>query len=392
MSLPFGDLPVAKSLLDFQRVLSPTAGVRVSPLCLGAGNFGDAWSEAFGVCDKKTSFEILDYFYDQGGNFIDTANLYQDEQSETWIGEWMQKRGRRDEMVIATKFSSLYPAPKTRPRMAANFAGNSTKSLHLSLEASLKKLQTDYVDLLYIHWWDFTTGIPELMQSLNHMVQRGKVLYLGVSDTPAYIVSKANQYARDHGLRPFSVYQGRWSASERDFEREIIPMAREEGMALVPWGVLGSGSFTIKAKRENNERGRVALMPQLDRAAKVAEKLEAVAKRRDTLITSIALAYVRTKYPYVIPIVGGRKVEHLKGNIEALSIDLSAEEVLEIESAVEFDVGFPLSMIFALEGGVVSSNSTSADVTTLSWAGNLEAPQHQQPIKPHGLQGYGRNP
>jgi aryl-alcohol dehydrogenase-like predicted oxidoreductase len=105
----------------------------------------------------------------------------------------MQERGRRAEMVVATKFTTLYPDPKTRPRMAANFSGNSTKSLHLSLEASLKKLQTDYIDLLYVHWWDFTTSIPELMQSLNHMVQRGKVLYLGVSDTPAWVVSKANQ-------------------------------------------------------------------------------------------------------------------------------------------------------------------------------------------------------
>jgi aryl-alcohol dehydrogenase-like predicted oxidoreductase len=105
----------------------------------------------------------------------------------------MKERGRRDEIVLATKFTTLYPDPKTRPRMAANFSGNSTKSLHASLEASLKKLQTDYIDLLYVHWWDFTTSIPELMQSLNHMVQRGKVLYLGVSDTPAWVVSKANQ-------------------------------------------------------------------------------------------------------------------------------------------------------------------------------------------------------
>jgi aryl-alcohol dehydrogenase-like predicted oxidoreductase len=105
----------------------------------------------------------------------------------------MKERGVRSEIVLATKFTTLYPGQKTRPRQAANFAGNSTKSLHLSLEASLKKLQTDYIDLLYVHWWDFTTSIPELMQSLNHMVQRGKVLYLGVSDTPAWVVSKANE-------------------------------------------------------------------------------------------------------------------------------------------------------------------------------------------------------
>lgn len=322
----------------------------------------------------------------------------------------MKERGRRDEIVLATKFTTLYPDPKTRPRMAANYSGNSTKSLHASLEASLKKLQTDYIDLLYVHWWDFTTSIPELMQSLNHMVQRGKVLYLGVSDTPAWVVSKANQCkwcivggqllneeanvdedARDHGLRPFSVYQGRWSAAERDFEREIIPMARDEGMALCPWGALGGGNFTTKAKRENNEQGR-NFGPASDKHIKVSEKLEAVAKSKNTAITSVALAYVRSKYPFVYPIVGGRKIEHLQGNIEALGLELSAQEVEEIDSAVDFEVGFPMNFLFEFGGGQkYNTNKTSADVGLLAFAGNLEVPPHQQPVKPHGLAGFGRN-
>lgn len=133
-----------------------------------------------------------------------------------------------------------YPAPLLSPRLTphshsqqANFTGNGTKSMHTSVAASLKKLQTDYIDLLYVHWWDFSASIPELMQSLNHLVVQGKVLYLGVSDTPAWVVSKANQYARDHGLRQFCVYQGRWSAASRDFEREIIPMCRDEGVSAL---------------------------------------------------------------------------------------------------------------------------------------------------------------
>ena len=134
MSNIFGDLPKPKSLLDFQRVLSPNAGVRVSPLCLGAMNFGDAWVDLMGKCDKKTTFDILDYFYDQGGNFIDTANNYQNEESETWIGEWMASRKNRDSIVLATKFTTCFPNPATRSRMAANYAGNSTKSLKVSLE------------------------------------------------------------------------------------------------------------------------------------------------------------------------------------------------------------------------------------------------------------------
>jgi aryl-alcohol dehydrogenase-like predicted oxidoreductase len=158
---------------------------------------------------------------DAGGNFIDTSNNYQGEESEEWIGEWMTARKNREQMVIATKYTTAYPNPAgpNPPKWMVNYQGQHAKSLKVSVEASLRKLQTDYIDLLYIHWWDFTTTIPEIMQSLNHLVVQGKVLYLGISDTPAWVVSKANQYARDHNLRQFSVYQGKWNAAERDFER-----------------------------------------------------------------------------------------------------------------------------------------------------------------------------
>jgi aryl-alcohol dehydrogenase-like predicted oxidoreductase len=196
-----------------------------------------------GECSKETVFEILDYFYDQGGNFIDTSNNYQDEQSEKYIGEWMEKQGVRDQMVVATKFTTGYTRASKPNAMHSNYSGNHTKSLHLSIEESLKKLRTSYIDVLYLHWWDFTTSIPEIMKSLNALCDQGKVFYLGVSDTPAWIVSKANQYARDHGLRQFVVYQGLWSAAKRDFERDIIPMCEAEGMGLAPWGALGGGNF-----------------------------------------------------------------------------------------------------------------------------------------------------
>lgn len=143
-----------------------------------------------GECDKSTVFEILDYFHFQGGNFLDTANNYQNEESESWIGEWMTKRGVRDEMVLATKFTTGFTTYKGHDKMIqANYLGNNSKSLHLSVNASLKKLQTDYIDVLYMHWWDYTTSIPELMHSLDELVKRGKVLYLGVSDTPAWYVN-----------------------------------------------------------------------------------------------------------------------------------------------------------------------------------------------------------
>jgi aryl-alcohol dehydrogenase-like predicted oxidoreductase len=186
---------------------------------------------------------MLDFFYENGGNFIDTANNYQGEESETWIGEWMKKNNNRDEMVLATKFTTGYRTTGATEKIKSNFQGTHSKSLRLSLNASLKKLQTDYVDLLYVHWWDYTTSIPELMNSLHALVAAGKVLYLGISDTPAWIVVKCNDYARFHGLTQFSVYQGHWSAAFRDFERDILPMVESEGMGIAPWGALGRGMF-----------------------------------------------------------------------------------------------------------------------------------------------------
>ncbi|KAJ9634657.1 hypothetical protein H2199_008942 [Coniosporium tulheliwenetii] len=316
--------PKPKSLLGYYRILSPSAGVRVSPLCL--------------ACDKKTTFEILDYFFEQGGNFIDTANGYQGEESEEWLGEWMASRKNRDQMF-------------------------------------------------YVHWWDFTTSIPELIQSLNRMILNGKVLYLGVSDTPAWVVVKANEYARQHGLTQFSVYQGQWSAAERDFERDILPMCQAEGMGLAPWGPLGSGRFKSKEQRERDgDEGRK--VPTYEKYEKVTEKLEAIAKKKGTSITSVALAYVMHKAPYVFPIVGGRKIEHLKGNIEALSLELSDEEIDDIESAVPFDVGFPMNMLFGLHDPnfKYSTRMTSKDINLVKEGAYLDTPEKPRPIRPHKLE------
>jgi len=345
-------------------------------------NFGDAWKDSLGECNKETTFEILDYFFENGGNFIDTANNYQAEESETWIGEWLAARGVRDQMVIATKFTTCFPAHDRRPALKVNYAGNSSKSLHLSLEASLKKLQTSYIDLLYVHWWDWSTSIPELMQSLNDMVTAGKVLYLGISDTPAWIVSKANEYARNHGLRQFTVYQGRWSAADRDFERDILPMTQAEGMALAPWGALGGGNFKSDEQRSRNE-GRKMVSPS-DKHIRVSKKLEEIANAKGTLITSVALAYVMHKAPYVFPIVGGRKVEHLKGNIEALGLELSEQELDDIDQASEFDVGFPMNMLFEfMSDKTYNSRMTTSDVGLLKFSGNIDTVPKQAPIKPH---------
>lgn len=344
MSAAFPTAPKPKTLLGYHRQLAPTAAVRVSPLCLGAMSFGDAWEGFLGSCDKKTSFEIMDYFKDNGGNFIDTSSNYQNEESEAWIGEWMESRGCREEMVIATKFVTGYRTYEGDKIIQSNFGGTGTKGLKHSLEASLKKLRTSFVDVLYIHWWDYTTGIPEVMHSLDDMVKAGKVLYLGISDTPAWIVSKANQYARDHGLRQFVVYQGKWSAANRDFERDIIPMCRDEGMGLAPWGALGSGHFKTEQQRDAADGRKMRKTEENE--YKISEVLERIAARKNSIITGVALAYVMHKTPYVFPICGGRKVEHLKGNIDALKISLTQDDINEIEDAIPFDWGFPAN--FAL--------------------------------------------
>ncbi|KAK9458697.1 NADP-dependent oxidoreductase domain-containing protein [Lipomyces oligophaga] len=339
--LPHALPPQPTSLLFRHRQLSPTANVRVSPFCLGAMNFGEANKARMGECSKDTAFEILDTFKSLGGNFVDTANGYQDGQSEQWLGEWMTSRACRDEMVIATKFSMAYRLHE-KEKIQSNFGGNGTKSLHVSVINSLKSLQTTYIDLLYLHWWDYATSIPEVMHSLNDLVVSGKVLYLGISDTPAWVVTKANQYARDHGLRQFVVYQGMWSAAIRDFERDIIPMCRDEGMALLPWGAMGQGRFQTEAdfkEREKNPPGRKRKPSSVER--NVSKVLEELSVSKNVPLTSIVIAYVMKKAPYVFPLVGTRTVNHLKSNVLALSVNLSEDDIAKIDDASPFNPGFP---------------------------------------------------
>ncbi|KAL5324869.1 hypothetical protein ACEPPN_005988 [Leptodophora sp. 'Broadleaf-Isolate-01'] len=384
MAPPFAPPPPPESPLFRHRQLSPTANVRVSPICLGAMNFGDAHKARMGECNKETSFEILDTFKSLGGNFIDTANGYQDGESEEWLGEWLTARGCRDEMVIATKFSSAYQTHLPQ-KIQSNFGGNGTKSLRTSVGASLKRLQTTYIDLLYLHWWDYATSIPELMHSLNDLVASGKVNYLGISDTPAWVVAKANQYARDHSLRQFVVYQGLWNAAIRDFERDIIPMCKDEGMALLPYGTLGQGKFQTEAsfkKRERNNPGRQSKPKPVDRA--VSKVLEELAVAKNTAITSIALAYIIRKAPYVFPLVGGRTVEHIKGNIEALNVELTEGDVARIEEAYYFDPGFPHTFLSGTLFGEDTPASAEGpqDVWLTNLMGTFDWVQGPKAIKP----------
>ncbi|KAH8777814.1 aryl-alcohol dehydrogenase [Diaporthe sp. PMI_573] len=365
-----------KSLLGRHRLLAPAASVHVSPLCLGGMNFGTAWQAQMGECTKETTFDLLNTFYDLGGNFIDTANVYQGGQSEQWIGEWLNKTGRRAEMVISTKYSMN--AVMGQPVQASNFGGSGTKAMQTSIRRSLENLQTDYVDIYYIHVYDYATDVPELMQSLNNLVVQGKVLYLGISDTPAWFVVKANAYARQHGLRPFSIYQGRFSAQLRDLERDVIPMCRHEGMAIHAFGVLGAGYF--KSPGSEKQEGRnVGGHMRVGREEQLSVVLDKVAKRHGVPITNVALAYALQKAPYIFPIVGGRKVEHLRANIEALSLELSQEDVAEIEKGYEFDIGFPHNHI-SVTGKVPQGPQ---DVISVHSLGHFDFVKPQTAIKPH---------
>jgi len=217
----------------------------------------------------------------------------------------------------------------------------------------LKKLQTDYVDIYYVHYWDYTTSIKEVMDALHNLVEQGKVLYLGASDTPAWIVAAANTYAIDHGKTPFSIYQGRWNLMIRDFEREIIPMARQFGMALAPWDVLGGGKFQSKTELERRKNAGEGLRNfggrpphQTEDEIKISEALAKVASEHGIeSVTAIALAYVMSKASNVFPVVGGRKIEHLTDNIKALSIKLTDEQLEYLESVQPFTPGFPHNFI-----------------------------------------------
>ncbi|KAJ7124518.1 Aldo/keto reductase [Mycena epipterygia] len=373
--------PTPPTKLGVYRTLSPLAGVHVSPLQLGAMSVGDKWGAlGMGEMDKESSFKLLDAYFDNGGNFIDTAGNYQDETSEKFIGEWAEKRNIRDQLVIATKYTTNIKARNEDIKRRVTYVGNNLKSMHLSVEASLKKLRTTYIDILYLHWWDWETGVEEVMNGLHNLVVQGKVLYLGVSDTPAWVVAQANQYARDHGKSPFVIYQGAWNVMERSFEREIIPMARAHGLALAPWRVLGSGKLRTDAEEEqrraSGEKGRMIAGPTWERnedEKKMSHALEKVAGEVGAKsITAVAIAYLMQKVPYVFPIIGGRKVEHLLSNIEALDISLSPEQIAFLESIIPFDPGFPSTMI---------GNGTKY-TPLMSSAGVMQKQPYLEPIRP----------
>lgn len=216
------------------------------------------------------------------------------------------------------------------------------------------------------------------MTTLNTLVTSRQVLYLGISDTPAWFVVKCNDYAREHGLRPFSVYQGRWGAGCRDLERDVIPMAVSEGMAIAPWGTLGGGGFK-KAEIKEKEGVRSLQVGSRSRDEQVRTVLEKVAEKKGTGATSVALAYVLHKAPYVFPIVGGRKVDYLGQNIEALQLKLDAEDMETIDNAYGFEIGFPHDFLSGGNNMVLGPQDNSFN----GRGGYFDYPIPVRPTPPH---------
>jgi len=338
------------------RLLGNT-GLRVSEIALGTMTFG---TEAGWGADRKTSKQMYDAFVNAGGNFIDTANeIYTGGTSEKFIGEFIQSE--RDTIVLGTKYTDAMPG--TDP----NRAGNSRKSMMQSLNRSLRRLNTDYVDLFWLHSWDFMSPVEEVMRSLDDMVKQGKVLYLGISDAPAWVISKANMYARQNGLTPFEASQIEYSLIQRTGERELLPMAKDEGMTTLAWSPLSSGILTGKYntdKDKGNRRLDVAQFAALsERNLGIAAKVIEIAKKNEVSPATVAIAFI--KQQGLIPILGGTKLSHIESNLESIDFVLGAEdmEILLQESAIE--LGFPHDFLKATQA--------------VTYGGQLENIMHTRP-------------
>jgi aryl-alcohol dehydrogenase-like predicted oxidoreductase len=336
------------------------SGLRVSPFCLGAMTFGEDLGWGTSV---KESEAILDRFVELGGNFIDTANVYTKGHSEKIIGDHVGRhKDRRDRLVIATKFSAnMYPGDP-------NGGGSSRKSIVTACEQSLRRLQTDYIDLYWLHNWDKHTPIDETMAALEDLVQAGKVRYLGVSDTPAWKATQAQMIAQFRGWAPFVGLQVEYSLLERTVEGEIIPMALELGLGVTPWGPLKGGVLSGKYTRQNAkqaapDRGWVASSLS-DNAFAVIDELGRIARQLDTTVARVALAWVQGRPGVASTIIGARTLAHLEDNLRALDLSLTAEQSAALGALTKPTLSFPAGLmpLFAmLHSGGLTINGESAE-------------------------------
>ena len=338
--------------LDHYRLLG-RSGLRVSPLCLGTMTFGTDWGWG---SDEETSRQIFDAYADRGGNFIDTADMYTGGTSERFVGRFVE--GRRDDFVVATKFTFSAPGPGEGGKGPVNGGGNHRKHMRTAVEASLKRLNTDYIDLYWVHAFDGRTPVEETMRALDDLVRQGKVLYVGVSDHPAWRVSEANTLATLRGWTPFVALQIEYSLVERTPERDLMPMALALNLAVTPWSPLGQGTLTGKFLDDSAEQdarlsqqgGRMGGKYTSDAATAAARATVKVAKAKGVSPSQVALAWLLHRPGVTSPIVGARKVSHLEDNLGAVAIDLSADELKALGDASKVDLGFPHEFLAQLDG------------------------------------------
>jgi aryl-alcohol dehydrogenase-like predicted oxidoreductase len=319
-------------------VLFGHTGLRVSELCLGAMTFGPQWGWG---ADHDESRRMFDAFVEAGGNFIDTANHYTAGTSEQYVGEFM--RPERHRYVLATKYT-LNPRPED-----PNAGGNHRKSLVQALEGSLRRLGTDYIDLYWVHAWDFVTPVDELMRALDDIVRAGKVLYVGVSDAPAWAIARANTMAELKGWSAFAGIQIQYSLVERTPERDLLPMAAALDLAVTAWSPLGGGTLTGKYRRDQARpegtrfsTGTWGERFLTERNLEIAEELVAVAKEAGRSPSQMALAWLRArKQNAVIPILGTRTIEQLRDNLGCLDFEPDPAHLDRLDRISAISLGFP---------------------------------------------------
>ncbi|ABK76133.1 aldo/keto reductase [Mycolicibacterium smegmatis] len=331
--------------LDTYRLLG-RSGLRVSPLALGSATFGTDWGWG---AERDDARKLFDLYVERGGNFIDTANTYTDGSSERLLGEFTQNN--RESLVLATKYTT-----QRRPG-DPNSAGASRKSLVASVDASLRQLRTDYLDLLFLHVWDFATPVEEILRGMDDLVRQGKILYVGISNAPAWQVSRMQAIADLRGWSPLVALQIEYSLIERTGERDLIPMAREMGLGVTPYSPLGGGVLTGKYRRddltashlasEGSTRGsfNAALGTVTERNIAIADVLKDVAAELGCTSAQAGLAWMLQNPDITAPVIGARTPAQLEENLGALDIDLAEDHLARLDEASAIDLGYPHQML-----------------------------------------------
>lgn len=318
------------------------SGLRVSPFCLGTMTFGMDWGWG---SSPEDSCAIMDAFFEAGGNFLDTANIYTKGHSEKIIGDHVGRhKSRRDRVVIATKFmGNLFPGDP-------NGGGAGRKGIVAACEESLRRLQTDFIDLYWLHVLDIHTPIEETMRALDDLVRAGKVRYIGFSDVPAWKAAEAQTMAHFRGWSPLVALQIEYSLLERTVENELMPMAREMGMGVTPWSPLKYGILSGKYTRAGRDkvspnRGEGIRNHLTDRTMDIVEKVVAIAREVGATPAQVALAWVRGRPGVASTIIGARTVEQLRDNLGALDVKLSAEQIAALDESSAIQPIFPHAFI-----------------------------------------------